>query len=151
MERCLKGSLNGALQAYKKDVVNTIYNACQNSWNTLPSSSIFPSLPPLPQYNIELLRGLTNHLQFFQNILQQYPTFKKNIVLGERGLFTVPKSCLIQRSYEEETLLLSMLVYVAFQILLAMVVARKFTHPPVFQVDGQRTRDIRHRRSLISD
>ena len=119
---------------------------------TLCQVPVFSLLcPPLPQYNIELLRGLTNHLQFFQNILQQNPTFKKNIVLGERGLFTVPKSCLIQRSYEEETLLLSMLVYVAFQILLAMVVARKFTHPPVFQVDGQRTRDIRHRRSLISD
>ena len=45
-----------------------------------------------------------------------------------RGLFIAPKSCSIKRSYEEEILLQSWLVYEAFQLLLASVQKKSRLH-----------------------
>ena len=100
------------------------YNACHNSWNTLSNFSNFHfSASPPPSTKLGYCVVSYKSLGNFQNTPQQCLNFKQHIVLGG-GLFSAPKSCLGKRSYEEEILLRSQLVSVAFQLSLVMIVGK---------------------------
>ena len=95
-------------------------------------SAFFASLPHPPPSTVLI------YCMVSDKSLAIFPKMHRNSVLPSRnnivflggGLCIVPKSCLSKMSYEEEIPLRSLLVSVAFQLLLAMIVAKCLSLEP---------------------